>query len=158
MKVRYKKLSEGEKEFTVKKQITIPMISITNENVDQKRTFLEGGKVVGEHVVAQIIKQGKKGSIPYGEIESVMIRDEQGVYLIPIGEVTWNAPTWDETGYNDQQKTAIDKIYGSEKSSFNTEEVETAYNSVKDKTFLGFTVQQLLVITGLMIIVSKISK
>lgn len=164
-KLRYKKPSEpelaGQREFTLKENITVPIISLAEKHAATKRTYLKGSKVKGEIVKAQVLEKKQQNFEPSIEGEFCMVTDTEGVFLIPLGVITWNQPVWDEEGYKDQQDKVIDQLYP-KKSAFTGEELiqtaETTYNSVKDQTYFGFTVQQLVIIAALTFIVTKISK
>lgn len=165
-KARFKKASpDGPKEFQIKETITVPMISLARKHAKTTRTFMKGGKVTGEPVIAQVLKKEGETFVPDFQGECCMVQDSDGVFLIPIGVLTWNMPVWDETGYHDQQKIAVDNIYGSKNFTGDevTREIKETVDTIKNnpmmqKTILGFTVQQLIIISAVAFLVTKITK
>lgn len=157
-KSRHKKLDDkGVQEYTVNRNITLPLLTSVKNFAGRKTTLVEGSKVQGEKVTAQIVKLDKDNKWqPFAISEGIAVVSEGGYYLVPVDSLTWNANPWNpenDTKTNfDGNATVNDNLQEAK------EVVSTTIKEGNEKKILGFTYTQLAVIGIVAFVISKIAK
>lgn len=150
--IKWKQIGEPT-EFSVKKNTTIPLLTMSKELTGTKRTFLCDATFEGVPVIAQIIAK-IDGVEKYKEVKGFMIEDDKGIYVVPFeNSKEPNSPL--------SEVDNVDLV-SNETESIKTE-IEGVVDVVKSKEvevekILGFTYKQLFVITGVAFSVYLIGK
>lgn len=147
--------NKGVQTFTMKETLKLPMIVKDPQHDGQTTTFMQNGKVKGQIVHAKVAAKTKKGDFqPIVDGKALGVISEGGYYLVPIDKITWDSDTWNN---NEGTDTTVDgRIVVSEQIDALPETVIEAVQS--EKTVLGFTYKQLLLLAGVVFIVTKIAK
>lgn len=129
--------------FLLKDDITLPLLSA--DESDNTTTFFKG-KAVSGTPIKSIIKDASSGKV--AKVEGVLIREVNGIYIIPKEIVESKPITKAEEVVTNVAEGAKDTV---------KEGVEAVKKFDTEKT-LGFTKKQLLVMAVTMLVVIKIFK
>lgn len=147
--------NKGVQTFTMKETLKLPMIVKDPRHDGQTTTFMKNGQVKGQIVHAKVAAKTKKGDFqPIVDGKALGVMSEGGYYLVPIDKITWNSDTWNEA--EGTEHTEDGRIVVSEELEQLPATVVAAVQS--DKTILGFTYKQLLLVAGIVFIVNKFTK
>lgn len=155
-KTQIKKLdNKGIVPFTVKSDITTPLLDCDRSKVGMKKTFFSGGKNYGELVYAVVGIQDESGKMNLADKgAALLIKDPEngGHYLIKAE----NATPWNDTDTSsaDGSENTDSKQETSPVIEHLVSEANSKLNS--PKTYFGFTTKQLLIVGVLLLIVKKL--
>ncbi len=154
-KTQIKKLdNNGVVPFTVKSDITTPLLDCDISKVGMKKTFFSGGKNYGELVYASVGIQDQTGKMSLADKgAALLVKDPEngGHYLIKAeNAIPWNDPnTSSADGSENTSTTEASPVI-----EHLVSEANTKLNS--PKTYFGFTAKQLLIVGVLLLIVKKL--
>ena len=147
-KIQFKRLdSKGLRPFSVKQDVTLEILTSDKSKEGIKKTFIAGGKFMGEPVDARVQRRLENGNwvrFQSGKGFIVVDEDKKGCWIIPAV----NTDSVEDDSVNPTVET----------KSFSTEiKNDLEYiNNNPDKKILGFTYKQILIVSVLLLIARKL--
>lgn len=144
---QYKRIGKnGIVPFSVKKDITLEILTSDPSKEGVKKTFLSGGKFQGELVEARIQRKSDKGNwIRFGQGKGFMVIDEdkKGCWIVPI----------DNTTPVKEQK--MDEVITDSEQNTN-DNLKSLQSIEPEKKIFGFTYKQIAIVAVLVLIARKL--
>jgi len=165
-RVQYRPLDgHGERDFTVGKAITLPLLNASEGSESTVKSFKKGARYSGQPVTMEIIRNDDGIWVTLGEVAGFMAEEPNGVFLIPM-ELVYLPDENDSLKEDTEVVEQVDKESKGQQIAKEiidethniSEKVEEKLENFNPKNTLGFSYKQLIVMLALGVIVVKLVK